>query len=78
MSILGVETLWERYSQYLLREVMVALVDLLLRVGGYTTLKDKEGHFVADFDFQLDANSELLEMAEEARCSSKNELSFGE
>jgi len=78
MSILGVETLWERYSQYPLRGVMAALVDLLLRAGAYTTLKDKEGHFVADFDFQLDADSELLEKAKEARCSSKNELSFGE
>lgn len=78
MSILGVETLWERYSQHPLGGVMAALVDLLLRAGAYTTLKDKEGHFVADFDFQLDADSELLEKAEEARCSSKNELSFGE
>ena len=33
---------------------------------------------MADFDFQLDADSELLEKAGEARCSSKNELSFGE
>ena len=57
---------------------MAALVYLLLRAEAYTTLNDKEGHFVADFDFQLDADSELLEKAEEARCPSKNELPFGE
>jgi serine/threonine-protein phosphatase 6 regulatory ankyrin repeat subunit B len=53
------------------------LVDLLLNAGADTTLKDKEGHTAKDFDFQPDADSELLEKeekAEKARDESKNEL----
>ena len=53
------------------------LVDLLLNAGADITLKDKEGHTAQDFDFQPDADSELLEKeekAEKARDESKNEL----
>lgn len=53
------------------------LVDLLLNAGADTTLKDKEGHTAKDFDFQPDADSELLEKEEKAerkRDESKNEL----
>jgi len=53
------------------------LVDLLLKAGADTTLKDKEGHVAADFDFQPDADAELLEREEKAekkRDESRNEL----
>lgn len=53
------------------------LVDLLLKAGADTTLKDKEGHVAKDFDFQPDADSELLEREEKAekkRDESRNEL----
>jgi len=114
-----VETLWERYAQFvsdakrekgtgaaaieggeaaegddgaekkdvddggtgpLIQEALknhTTLVELLLNAGADKTLKDKEGHVAADFDFQPDADSELLEReekAEKARDESKNEL----
>ncbi|KAL9181110.1 hypothetical protein ACHAXT_009915 [Thalassiosira profunda] len=107
-----VETLWERYSQFvsdakqekaagangeegseakdkkvddggtgpLIQEALknyTTLVDLLLGVGADTTLKDKEGHLAKDFDFQPDADGELLEKeekAEKVRDESRNEL----
>lgn len=54
------------------------LVDLLLNAGADKTLKDKEGHVAADFDFQPDApDNELLEKEEKAerkRDESRNEL----
>mmetsp|Transcript_27152 Transcript_27152/g.56530 ORF Transcript_27152/g.56530 Transcript_27152/m.56530 type:complete len:949 (-) Transcript_27152:246-3092(-) len=53
------------------------LVDLLLKAGADGSLKDKEGHVAADFDFQPDADGELLEREEKAemkRDQSKNEL----
>ena len=53
------------------------LVDLLLKAGADTTLKDKEGHVAKDFDFSPDADKELLEREEKAekkRDESKNEL----
>jgi ankyrin repeat protein len=116
-----VETLWERYSQFisdakleksataggekdgiassadadvakkednvddggtgpLIQEALknhTTLVDLLLKAGADTTLKDKEGHVAKDFDFLPDADKELLEREEKAekkRDESKNEL----
>jgi len=53
------------------------LVDLLLKAGADTSLKDKEGHVAKDFDFQPDADNELLDKetkAQEKIDSSKNEL----
>ncbi|KAL3801144.1 hypothetical protein ACHAW5_011092 [Stephanodiscus triporus] len=105
-----VETLWERYSQFvsdakleksaagaaigagdatkgdvadakkqeliddggtgpLIQEALknhTMLVDLLLKAGANTALKDKEGHVAKDFDFQPDADGELLEREEKA------------
>jgi ankyrin repeat protein len=116
-----VETLWERYSQFvsdakleksaagaaigagdatkgdvadakkqeliddggtgpLIQEALknhTTLVDLLLKAGANTALKDKEGHVAKDFDFQPDADGELLEREEKAerkRDESRNEL----
>ena len=110
-----VETLWERYSQFvsdakleksssgaeedggavaadktddiddggtgpLIQEALnnhTALVDILLKAGADNTIKDKEGHVAKDFDFQPDADGELLEREEKAerkRDESKNEL----
>mmetsp|Transcript_12255 Transcript_12255/g.17096 ORF Transcript_12255/g.17096 Transcript_12255/m.17096 type:complete len:903 (+) Transcript_12255:62-2770(+) len=93
-----VETLWERYSQYLtegdkeeegtedggtlqvIQDAMKnhsALVQLLLKSGADATLKDKEGHVAADFDFKPETDSEVLEQeakAAKARDESKNEL----
>jgi ankyrin repeat protein len=109
-----VETLWERYSQFvsdaktekasegeggegddaaaekkdiddggtgpLIQEALknhTTLVDLLLKAGADTTLKDKEGHVAKDFDFQPDADNEVLEKEEKAerkRDESRNEL----
>mmetsp|Transcript_27752 Transcript_27752/g.50067 ORF Transcript_27752/g.50067 Transcript_27752/m.50067 type:complete len:944 (+) Transcript_27752:153-2984(+) len=117
-----VETLWERYSQFvsdaeleksaggaaieggedaaaapkeiaadkkdvddggtgpLIQEALknhTTLVDLLVKAGADGTLKDKEGHLAMDFDFQPDADGELLEreeIAERKRDESKNEL----
>jgi len=54
-----------------------ALVDLLLKSGADATLKDKEGHTAGDFDFNPDADAEVLdqeEKAEKKRDESKNEL----
>mmetsp|Transcript_16232 Transcript_16232/g.35080 ORF Transcript_16232/g.35080 Transcript_16232/m.35080 type:complete len:935 (-) Transcript_16232:2103-4907(-) len=53
------------------------LVNLLLKAGADDTLKDKEGHVAADFEFQPDADGELLEREEKAerkRDESRNEL----
>ena len=53
------------------------LVDLLMKAGADIALKDKEGHVAADFDFQPDADGELLEREEKAerkRDESRNEL----
>ena len=53
------------------------LVDLLLKAGADNSIKDKEGHVAKDFDFQPDADGELLEREEKAerkRDESKNEL----
>lgn len=54
-----------------------SLVELLLKAGADTTLKDKEGHVAKDFDFLPDADKDLLEREEKAekkRDESKNEL----
>lgn len=98
-----VETLFERYSQYihesgsekgeedanadddggtgpLIREALdnhTALVDLLLKNGADTSLKDKEGHTAKDFDYHPDADSDILDRqakAEKIRDESKYEL----
>eukprot|EP00578_Thalassiosira_sp_NH16_P016295 CAMPEP_0181127708 /NCGR_PEP_ID=MMETSP1071-20121207/28344_1 /TAXON_ID=35127 /ORGANISM="Thalassiosira sp., Strain NH16" /LENGTH=944 /DNA_ID=CAMNT_0023213469 /DNA_START=147 /DNA_END=2981 /DNA_ORIENTATION=+ len=115
-----VETLWERYSQFvsdaerekssegeeggdgskddeaavaadkkdvddggtgpLIQEALnnsTTLVDLLMKAGADISLKDKEGHVAADFDFQPDADNEVLEKEEKAerkRDESRNEL----
>jgi hypothetical protein len=91
-----VETLFERYSQYLeesdgddeldggtgpiIREAMSnhrALVDLLLKNGADASLKDKEGHTAKDFDYQVFADSDVLDKQakmEKARDESKKEL----
>ena len=48
-----------------------------MKAGADITLKDKEGHVAADFDFQPDADGELLEREEKAerkRDESRNEL----
>jgi len=53
------------------------VIDLLMQAGADTKLKDKEGHTVKDFDFQPDADGELLEREEKAerqRDESRNEL----
>lgn len=97
-----VETLWERYNQFVaeskaekpsneenvddggtgpvIREALdnhKALIDLLLKSGADTSLKDKEGHASSDFDYHPDTDSEVLDKeakAEKVRDSSKNEL----
>jgi len=96
-----VETLWERYNQFvseseaegkteedvddggtgpIIREALdnhTALVDLLFKNGADDKLKDKEGHTAKDFDFNPDADSEVIDKetkAEKARDESKNEL----
>ena len=54
-----------------------ALVDLLLKNGADSSLKDKEGHTAKDFDFHPDTDAEILEneaKAEKVRDESKNEL----
>jgi len=53
------------------------LVELLLKNGADTTLKDKEGHTASDFDFHPEVDNEALkqeELAEKKRSESKNEL----
>jgi len=118
-----VETLWERYSQFitdaklekdqkaieggdgecaegdescsaaasdediddggtgpLIKEALAShteLVNLLTAAGADASLKDKEGHVASDFDFQPDADGDVLEREEIAamtRDNSKNEL----
>jgi ankyrin repeat protein len=52
-----------------------ALVDVLLKKGADATLKDKEGHTAKDFDFQPDADAEVLvKETKAARDASENEL----
>lgn len=54
-----------------------ALVDLLLKNGADTKLKDKEGHVAKDFDYHPDADSEILDKVvkkEASRDESRNEL----
>lgn len=54
-----------------------ALVDLLLKSGANTKLKDKEGHVAKDLDYHPDTDSEILEKEvkkEAARDGSKEEL----
>ena len=53
------------------------MVELLLKAGADATLKDKEGHTAKDFDFQPDADNELLDketVAQKKIDESKNEL----
>ena len=42
----------------------VALVDLLLKSGADSNLKDKEGHTARDFDFHPDADAAVLDLDE--------------
>ena len=54
-----------------------ALVDLLIKSGADTKLKDKEGHTAKDFDYHPDTDAELIEKeakAERIRDESRNEL----
>jgi len=54
-----------------------ALVDMLLKSGADTKLKDKEGHTAKDFDYHPDTDAELLEKEakkEALRDESKEEL----
>lgn len=97
-----VETLWERYTQFvkeaeieksenndaiddggtgpIIREALdnhTKMVELLLKSGADTSIKDKEGHTATDFDFHPDADADVLAQEEEAgkkRDQSKNEL----
>lgn len=94
-----VETLWERYTQFLaeaekkdsndvddggtgpvIKEALDnhnALIELLMKHGADVSLKDKEGHTAADFDFHPDADSDVLDKeakAEKVRDQSKTEL----
>uniref|UniRef100_A0A7S1ULV4 Uncharacterized protein n=1 Tax=Grammatophora oceanica TaxID=210454 RepID=A0A7S1ULV4_9STRA len=87
-----VETLWERYAQYMgdgeeddggtgpiIREAVdlhVALVDILLKAGANPNIKDKEGQTAKDFDYNPDADAEVLTKAEKMAnmASSKEEL----
>lgn len=53
------------------------MVDILIKNGASQSIKDKEGHTAADFDFHPDADADVLEQEEKAekrRDSSKNEL----
>jgi len=53
------------------------MVELLINSGADESIKDKEGHAAADFDFHPDADAEVLEKEEKAekkRDESKNEL----
>jgi ankyrin repeat protein len=55
----------------------IALVDLLVKSGADSNLKDKEGHTAKDFDFHPDADTEVLEKqakTEKVRDESSNEL----
>jgi serine/threonine-protein phosphatase 6 regulatory ankyrin repeat subunit B len=54
-----------------------SLIEILLKNGADAKLKDKEGHVAKDFDFQPDADAEILEKqakAEKIKEESKNEL----
>jgi len=55
----------------------IALVNLLLKSGADTTLKDKEGHVASDFDFHPEVDGDVLkqeEANEKKRSESRNEL----
>lgn len=52
----------------------VALVELLLKNGANPKLKDKEGHVAKDFDYNPDADAEVLSKAEKVAGSKKDEL----
>lgn len=114
-----VETLWERYNQFLVEEKVkkessissddaasdavatdadsdaeiddggtgplirealdnhTQLIELLVKNGADISLKDKEGHTATDFDFQADADAEVLAneaKAEKVRDGGKYEL----
>mmetsp|Transcript_59664 Transcript_59664/g.69726 ORF Transcript_59664/g.69726 Transcript_59664/m.69726 type:complete len:917 (-) Transcript_59664:132-2882(-) len=98
-----VETLWERYVQFVAEgtaeeggkkesevddndtgpiikealETHTALVESLLQAGADVKLVDKEGHTASDFDYNPDADSDILEKEERVgkmRDESKNEL----
>ena len=97
-----VETLWERYTQFvqeaelekavegediddggtgpIIRKALDShnkMVQLLISSGADQSIKDKEGHTAADFDFHPDADAEVLAQEEKAgrkRDESKNEL----
>jgi ankyrin repeat protein len=64
----------------LLREALnnhTALVDLLLKNGADSKLKDKEGHMAKDFDYHPDADSEILDKVvkkEASKDESRSEL----
>jgi ankyrin repeat protein len=54
-----------------------ALVDLLVKSGADTKMKDKEGHIAKDFDYHPDTDADILEKTakiEAVKDSSKNEL----
>jgi ankyrin repeat protein len=60
----------------LLREAVkshAALVDLLLKHGANPKLKDKEGHVAKDFDYNPDADAELLSKAEKVAAGAKKD-----
>jgi len=96
-----VETLWERYTQFVKESEVDSpddeevddggtgpiisealdkhnkMVELLVKNGADESIKDKEGHTAADFDFHPDADAEVLEqeeIAEKKRDQSRNEL----
>jgi len=53
------------------------MVGLLIKNGANESIKDKEGHTAADFDFHPDADADVLMQEEQAgkkRDASKNEL----
>jgi ankyrin repeat protein len=64
----------------LLRDALsnhTALVDILLKSGADTKLKDKEGHVAKDFDYHPDADSEILDKVvkkEASKEESRDEL----
>eukprot|EP00934_Nitzschia_sp_Nitz4_P000144 Nitzschia sp. Nitz4//scaffold23_size168460//114408//117133//NITZ4_002234-RA/size168460-snap-gene-0.165-mRNA-1//-1//CDS//3329543680//144//frame0 len=54
-----------------------SLVELLLKSGADASIKDKEGYQAKDFDFQPDADADILDKqakAQKAKDESKNEL----
>eukprot|EP00568_Trieres_chinensis_P002301 CAMPEP_0183293248 /NCGR_PEP_ID=MMETSP0160_2-20130417/2005_1 /TAXON_ID=2839 ORGANISM="Odontella Sinensis, Strain Grunow 1884" /NCGR_SAMPLE_ID=MMETSP0160_2 /ASSEMBLY_ACC=CAM_ASM_000250 /LENGTH=938 /DNA_ID=CAMNT_0025454335 /DNA_START=100 /DNA_END=2916 /DNA_ORIENTATION=- len=53
------------------------MVDLLMKGGADASIKDKEGHTAADFDYHPEQDEEVLDQekkAEKARDESRNEL----